>query len=449
MILLQRSKPRYPLLGLAALWMALIFPSLLQAESAVGAGTPLQPLIDQTESGGTLVLEPGHYIGPAVITRPIHIEAAGAGVRIDNDGESPAITLQASDSSITGLQIVDEMRDRKMASVLVSGSRNRLENLHITTRASGIQLREAHTNVLEGLKIERPQEAGTVRLSSRGNGIDLWGSHDNLITQNYVTHMHDGIYLESSESNRVENNKVDFSRYGYHFMFTKDSFLIDNEGEYNVTGGMVMSSDNTEVTGNSFTEQSENVNSQGLLLYDVNQTIVTGNRVEGNRVGFYIEQAKDSRLEDNWIARNFIGMEMLQSENNEVSGNHFISNVNQAQATTSANNAVRANYWDDFQGVDLDGSGFSDLVYRTHPFFITLTQSASAYQLFFQSPGMVFLQGLFPIDSAQSLTDEAPLMNPVIDTGGNGGLNGITLAICALLFVFSIIIIYVWGIRRQ
>lgn len=446
----QGIKRQRPAFRLMILWMlaGLVFFSPFGQVDAAEEGTPLQPLIDQVEAGGTLILEAGSYIGPATISRPIHIKTEGT-AKITGDGVHPVITLQADDSSITGLQIYDEMDDREKAAILVEGSRNRLEKLQIITRASGIQLREAHSNVLEGLTVQRPQETNPVRLSRRGNGIDLWGSNDNLIIGNRVSHMHDGIYVENSQSNRVENNRVDRSRYGYHFMFTKDSYLVDNEGQYNVTGAMIMSSDQTEVTGNTFSEQSENVNSQGLLLFDVNTTVVRSNRVEGNRIGFYIEQAKDSQLTDNWIARNFIGIEMLSSEGNELSGNHLISNVNQAQAADSADNSVNGNYWDDFKGIDLQGDGYSDLTYRTNPFFVTLTQSASAYQLFFGSPGMVFLEGMFPADPEQSLADEAPLMKPVMESAGQGALNGYTLAICAFLFVCSTLFIYLWGVRRQ
>lgn len=66
-----------------------------------------------------------------------------------------------------------------------------------------------------------------------------------------------------------------------------------------------MGVDDAVVTGNQFVKQSENVNSQGLLLFDVHTSRVDDNIVEGNRVGFYMEDSSDNVLSNNRVLRNY------------------------------------------------------------------------------------------------------------------------------------------------
>lgn len=423
---------------------------LLSAAGGSGEPTALQPLIDAAGEGEVLVLEAGIYSGPVVIAKPMEIRASGS-VHLTNSGERPAMEITADRTTVSGLKIIDGQTDRLIPAILVTGSETRLTDVEIVTRASGIQLREAHGNVLDNLTIYHPEAASQSprTYSDKGNGIDLWGSHNNRISGSRISFMHDAIYIENSESNTVEDNYAEGSRYGYHFMFSSDSLLRNNIGQFNVTGAMIMSSDRIEASDNEFSEQSESVNSQGILLYDVNESLINKNRIEGNRTGVYVEQVKDSIISDNWVARNFIGVEMLLSQNNELSGNHFISNVNQAQSVTSSGNRVNGNYWDDLQGIDLTGQGVSSLSYKTDPFFLNLTRTASAYQLFFQSPGIVFLKGMFPPAAEQILVDESPLMEPFLRAGETSTASAATFVWGAILLLLSTFIIYIMGVKKQ
>lgn len=429
------------------------FPLPAAHASALEASAPnsLQSLIDRT-STGELSIPPGQYRGPIVINKPIALLGNG-NVTITSQGDQPVITVNADHVSITGIHVIDERSHPDNAAIVLHGSGHVLDRLLIQSAGSGIQLREAHKSVLQELQISGlgNQSGNGGQLFLRGNGIDLWGSHDNRIISCTISSMMDGIYLESSESNRILNNTVSDSRYAIHLMFTKDTIVTGNIGNRNVTGLMVMGTNRTRIEQNRFYKQSQNVNSQGLLLYDVKNAVVEHNRIEGNRVGIYLELSSSNTFRDNMIAFNFIGLQAIESSRNELVGNSFISNVIQAQAKESSGNDLNGNFWDDTEKIDLQGDGKSDLPYRISPFFLTLTNAAPPYQLFFHSPGMVFLESLFHTGTDQWLTDSTPLIRPPAAPfeSVNTDHRSAGLIFSVLLFMISIIFITYWGVLRK
>ncbi|GIP40437.1 NosD protein [Paenibacillus sp. J31TS4] len=434
---------------LLALPLALTLSPPVEAEAGP---VPLQPLLDRAAAGSTVTLPAGSYAGPAVIAKPLTLRMEPGGELL-HDGEEPAITLQADGIVLEGLTVTDRQTDPEIPAVLVASSGNKLRSLTIHTSAGGVYLRQADRNELTGIRIDGPAFPGRGNpvFSQRGNGIDLFESHRNTIAGSRIERMHDGIYVESSDANRLERNEVNRSRYGYHFMFAEGAALTDNTGAYNVTGAMLMGVQDGEVLRNRFAKQTENVNSQGLLLFDVKRTVVKDNRVEGNRVGFYVEQTEETEMTGNEVARNFIGLQLLDSTRNTLSGNAFVSNVIQAQATGSPDNRSDGNYWDNAQGLDRTGSGVSDLSYEVNPFFLNLTKSVPAFQVLFQSPGMPFLEQLFRSGTDEWLKDNAPLMKPPTAVSAEAPGNAREPAVFwtgMLLLAVSFISIYQWGVKR-
>lgn len=436
--------------ALLAFLLAVLPSAAVCAASTESSGKelPLQQLIDEAPPGGTLKLAAGTYRGPAVVTKPLRIEGAG-GVRIVNETDRPALEIRTDRMTLAGLSIRDTGA-KASAAVLLSGSDSTLEDLRIETVSSGIHLRDASGNTIRRTNVG--WAGPDVKMTEKGNGIDLYASHDNVIVGNTVTGMHDAIYIENSNGVRVDANQVDESRYGIHFMYVNDSSIRGNVGARNITGAMVMAVKGVKVTGNTFAKQSENVNSQGLLLFDASDSVFTDNRLEGNRVGIYVEQAQKNVLERNRVTVNYVGLQLKESENNRFQGNDFQGNVIPAEATDSRNNDVKGNYWDSFQGIDLDEDGFSDMPYAINPFFQKMTKTTPPFQLFFQSPGMAFLEGMLTSSKQAWTTDRAPAMKPyAADTyrPPAGSETAGTLAISLLLLGSAVTTIFVTGVRRK
>lgn len=368
----------------------------------------LQAIIDRTAPGATVTLPPGTYAGPVTIRQPLTltVERAGETVLV-NTSQRSAVTIEAERVTVSGLAIVDETV-KEAPTVLVTGDRAALEDLHIRTGSHGIVAREANEGTVTRVAVEWVVPG--IRQAEKGNGIDLYEAHRWRLTDSTIRDVHDGIYLENSDDTLVQDNVIERSRYGVHGMYTKRAVIRGNIGTLNVTGAMVMASRQATVAGNSFAKQSENVNSQGILLYDVQESVVEDNAIEGNRVGLYVEQSAGNVLRGNRVFYNFIGIQLLEASGNTITNNSFVGNVVSAQARGSEDNDMSGNLWDSFQGIDADGDGYSDISYAINPFFQGLAQRRSAFQLFFQSPGMVFLEGLYQTGRDRWANDAAPLM---------------------------------------
>jgi nitrous oxidase accessory protein len=410
----------------------------------------LQDLIKRAKPGDTLLIQPGDYKGPLVIDKPVELKAMSGKVRIINESNQPAIQVTANHSRLTGLVVIDQI-PKNSSSIVVTGNYNLLENLNIQTKSSGIQLRKASHNTIHRTTITWLDQEGEppVKLSDKGNGIDLWESHQNRITENVISNLHDGIYLESSNLNRIEGNRLERSRYGIHCMYANHMIIRNNVGSYNVTGAMIMGVTNSQVIGNTFYKQSENVNSQGLLMYDVRTSAIKQNRIEDNRVGLYVEKSQNNELSNNIISQNFVGLQLKDATQNKNTGNQFYANVIQAEAVNSHNNEMKGNYWDSFQGIDVKNTGYSDIPYGINPFFQKLTQSVPAYQLFFQSPGMSFLESMFTTNQDTWTKDTSPLMKPSFKKGENiSSTTQTTFWLGLFLLVASVINIFHLGVKR-
>jgi len=408
----------------------------------------LQELVDRAEAGGTLWIPAGEYQGPVVVDKPLRL-LAKVGVRLVHGGPEPALRITAEGVEIRGI-VVEDTERRDAGTILVEADNVRLAELTIRTASRAVRLVGADGGEILGNAIE--WAGGNVPVSRRGNGIDLYGSNRNRIAGNTVSGMHDGIYVENGDGNVVENNRIDRSRYGIHLMYTGQTVVCGNTGTQNITGIMAMTSHGADVTGNAFTKQHENVHSQGILLFDVRDSLFADNTVEGNRVGFYVEESHGNRIAGNAIRQNYIGVQILSSTGNRIERNVFAGNVTDAEAVGSAGNEVRENHWDAFAGLDADGDGRSDLPNPVNPFFLKLTEAVPAFQLFFGSPGMAFLEGLYASGREGWLEDAAPLMEPP-ETAGDGpdgrrssdaaaGALGLALLAAAILNIY-------WGLRRS
>ncbi|MEJ8546109.1 right-handed parallel beta-helix repeat-containing protein [Brevibacillus borstelensis] len=419
-----------------ALWLLLVIGLVVTVNSlpgkAAATAASLQELIDRAQPGETVVVPAGAYPGPIRVTKPIILQGHG-NVEVNSTNKEPVLVIQADHVTVRGMRIVDKRINEPDASLVVRGSYTVLEHLTIETMGTGVQLIQSDHNTLKDIaiiggvsepdddteenmldhsqhKLLAPKKTGPK--PQKGNGINLDRSHYNQLTSNRIGNMFDGIYLENSNFNEIEQNFVEKSRYGYHFMGTADTKLVGNTGSANVTGAMLMETTRAIVRENRFVKQRENPNSQGVLLFDVTHSHIENNLIEGNRVGFFMEQSSLNFFSANRLEKNFIGMQLKEAARNEIAANQFISNVIQAQAQDGKENLLEGNYWDTMQGIDLDADGHSDVPYEMNPFFLALTGAVPPYQLFFQAPGFVFLEGLFSSGTGTVIRDARPLITP-------------------------------------
>ncbi|MGZ7441973.1 nitrous oxide reductase family maturation protein NosD [Paenibacillus sp. TH7-28] len=420
------------------------------------SASSLQDIVNKAKPGDRIVLPEGNYSGPVLINKQLIIQGSGK-VSLLNEEPVSGITIQADGVVVQGINIFQKQAGEELAAVNVRADNVTVQDLRMTTRGFGIIMRDSNGGVVTGNFISWDRNLGTAKMGQKGNGIDLYNSDNTVIERNKILSMRDGIYLENSKNLDIMGNQILGSRYGIHCMYIDGTKIVENRGEYNITGAMIMGVKDVLVSGNSFAKQSNNVNSQGILLYDVQTSLVEKNVVDGNRVGLYLELSSRNEIRNNSIYRNFVGIQFVDAENNLIHENDFVANVIEAEATDSKINQIERNFWDSSRVLDLNNDGISEITYSINPFYRELTAKDSAFQLFFQSPGISFLSGMYENDQKSWTTDSSPRMNlntPVIAADSSMDREYISsktfmLIVASLLFLTSVITIIYAGVNKS
>lgn len=406
----------------------------------VASSSNLQALIDQAKEGETVTIPSGTYIGSVTINKPLTVIGEGK-VKIKTDGETPAIIVKNKGVTIKNIKVENSTSDY---AIYVTGSHHSLQNVTVKTARIGIRLNEASHIEINGAKV-----TGLPGAEEVGNGIDLYRSKENVITNNRVNHIRDGIYLEYSNANKIMGNQITHSRYGLHFMYTEDNIVRNNTLSDNHTGSMIMVSYNELYENNYLLRNRQNVNSQGLYLYDVHDSSFKNNHINDNRIGIMIDNSFNNKIQQNEFQGNALGIIFKQSTDNSILHNDFKINVTTilTYGDGSNQNNLNENYWDNQQGLDVNGDSLSDLKVIADPYFIEITDKNSAFQLLFQSPGMMLMEKLFKSKENQLVKDLSPAMKPNRLQEKTETLN-LGIMYISILFILSSIIFYLMGRKK-
>ncbi|WP_084786868.1 right-handed parallel beta-helix repeat-containing protein [Bacillus tuaregi] len=382
------------------LFFGMLLLTFLSVPAVAASAEGLQEQIDATPSGGKLVLDDGVYEESLLLTKPITIEGTARTI-ISNCTDEAVITMNGNGVTLKNLQVESCNATGGAAAIFIKGADHTLDNIRINTVQFGIKLDEAFATSISSVVIKG---------QGNENGIDLWKSSDNLITNTTIDKVYDGIYLENSHGNQLIENKATHARYGYHLMFSNGNVLKGNHSSENTTGAMIMSTKDTVVEDNQLVSNNENVHAQGLLLYDTYNAVIRNNNISYNRVGLFLDTSNQNLLENNLVAQNFIGMQLREFHENEIRDNSMIGNVYDSQAVNSQDNHIYENYWDSSMKLDAEGNGVSMIPYTSDPYFLSITNSAPEFQLFFHAPGMLVLQKLLKSQEEALLRDDSPKM---------------------------------------
>jgi nitrous oxidase accessory protein len=382
----------------------------------VRPGGPLPTLtaaLAQAVDGDTIVVTPGEYREPEIrITRRVTIR--GEGSPVFYGGDHQVLTVLADSVAITGLTIqgVTPSATDDRAAIKVIGVRGcRIENNTLRDTFFGIYLSKAG-----GCRISRNRIAGSGTSEAfAGNAIHSWTSDDLLITGNEVSGHRDGIYFEFTTRATVRNNASRRNlRYGLHFMFSNDCEYQENLFAGNKAGVAVMYSHHVTMTGNRF-ERSWGSSAYGLLLKDISDSRMRGNRFERNTIGLYAEGTNRVEVEQNqflangWAVQVLADAQQTSFRGNRFEGNSFDVGTNSANAASE----FSGNYWDRYSGYDLDHDGVGDVPFAPVRLFALIVQQ--------NEPTLILLRSFFvslldaaervaPILTPPTMIDRAPLM---------------------------------------
>ncbi len=367
--------------------------------------------------GDELRLLAGVHRGGLIIGKSVELNGEPGAV-IDGGGEGRAVTVDAPDVTIRGIEVRGSggLLETEDAGIFITpnGDRALIAGNRLIGNLIGIYLKGPDDARVVGNVIEGRRD---LRLNERGNGIQLWNTPGSIIEGNEITGGRDGIFVTTSKRNIFRRNLLRDVRFGVHYMYTNDSEVSWNISQGNHLGFAIMYSSHILVTGN----RSEGDRDHGILLNYTNRSQFVGNAVTGGaQKCVFIYNANRNVFRDNWFEGCGIGIHFTAgSERNVISGNAFLANRTQVKYVGSRfvewSEKGRGNYWSDNPAFDLNGDGLADRPYKPNDLVDQLVWRHPSAKLLLTSPALQVLrwgQSAFPALYPGGVRDSAPLMLP-------------------------------------
>jgi nitrous oxidase accessory protein len=249
-----------------------------------------------------------------------------------------------------------------------------------------------------------------------GNGIHCWKSDSLLIIGNKIEGHRDGIYFEFVTNSVIwRNRSYNNIRYGLHFMFSNNDAYITNYFKHNGAGVAVMFTKNVKMYNNHFEENWGDA-AYGLMLKEISDSYIAGNHFLKNTTGIYMEGTSRILAEKNSFEANGWGMKIQAScMDNEIRSNNFIGNTFDISTNGSTVlNTFNGNYWDKYNGYDLDRNTTGDVPYHPLSVFSVIVEQTPPAMLLFRSFMVDLLdksEKISPSLTPDNFVDNQPLMH--------------------------------------
>jgi len=377
----------------------------------------LTAALARVRPGDRIVLRAGLYReSPVVVDKPVEIVGEGGPV-LDGAGEHEILTIRADDVTVRGLVLRNSGTSftRDLAGIRAEHVRNcQILGNRLERTFFGIYLAETQYCLVKDNEV---RGVATSEAFS-GNAIHLWNVDRTRLLGNRVSGHRDGIYLEFVRGSLIEGNVSEGNlRYGLHFMYSERNDFRGNRFRANGAGVAVMYSRWVAMLDNRF-EDNWGGAAYGLLLKDLSDSRIAGNRFTRNTTGLYAEGANRLVVEGNDFARNGWAVRVMADSLGVVfAHNRFLGNTFEVTTNGSRSyNAFLENYWSDYAGYDLDRDGIGDVPHRPVRLFALLVEQYPPAIILLRSPLIELLdvaERLMPVLTPRLLADRRPLMRSV------------------------------------
>jgi nitrous oxidase accessory protein len=249
-----------------------------------------------------------------------------------------------------------------------------------------------------------------------GNGIHCWKSDSLQIIANDVSGNRDGIYFEFVEHSIIWRNiSHDNLRYGLHFMFSHDDAYITNVFRNNGAGVAVMFTKHVVMMNNLFDKNWGDA-AYGLLLKELTDCYMHGNKFTDNTTAVFMDGSTRIEMESNLFKSNGWGLKMQSNcLDNKINQNNFIANT--FDVATSGNTTLSTfnqNYWDKYEGYDLNKDGIGDVSYHPLSLFSSIVEANPPAMLLYRSFMVTLLdksEKIIPSITPADYVDDQPMMH--------------------------------------
>lgn len=372
------------------------------------------PALKFAKHGDSVLVEKGFYKeGNIIIDKAIFFLGRDFPT-IDGDRKFEVLSIKSNNVTVKGFKI----QHSGYATIDDPGGIKVYDSHHVTIIDNlvydnffGIYIQYSKNCVIKNNKIiafgKEEQEIG--------NGIHCWKSDSLQIIGNYVSGNRDGMYFEFVTNSVIWRNiSVHNIRYGLHFMFSNDDAYFSNIFENNGAGVAVMYTKNVVMMNNTFKDNWGDA-AYGLLLKDISDATIFNNRFINNTSAIFMDGGNRIKVEKNTFKANGWGLKIQAScmdnviENNNFLGNTFDVSTN----STLIQNRFIANYWDKYEGYDLNKDGIGDVPYRPLSLFSVIVESNPPAMLLFRSFMVSLLdksEKILPSLTPENFIDNTPLI---------------------------------------
>jgi len=372
------------------------------------AGMALQTAVDGAAPGSVLCLEGGAYQGPVEIHGSITLQGP-ADATIRSDGSGTTLRVLADSAALVGFTVDGSGRryDKMDAGVYLSGRGIEVRDLTVRDALFGIIAERSESVTIAGNHVVGLAE---LPVGVRGDGIRLWEVRSSLVERNHLESSRD-ILVWYSPGNRIAHNTVEHSRYATHFMYSDDCVVEDADYRENIVGVFVMYSRGITLRRNRVADNAF-VDGMGLGVKESGNLVVEDNTFLHDRSCLYLDTSPFREGDSVFVRGNtFAGCDAGVTFHSSERRNTFVGNAFQANLTQVAvegrGNAQgvlwRGNYFDDYEGYDLNGDGVGDVAYEPR----SLSESLVA-----RHPELAFFRGTVALELLDVAARVFPLLEP-------------------------------------
>jgi len=365
-------------------------------------------------NGDTILVAAGIYKeGNLIISKQLTLIGDKYPI-IDGQNKFEVFSIKESKVVIDGFKIYHSGTSNldDYAGIKVYDSREvTIQNNILDDTYFGIYLQYAKRCVIKNNRLK----AYNKEEQQSGNGIHCWKSDSLSITDNTVDGHRDGIYFEFVTNSSIKSNTTSNNiRYGLHFMFSNNDTYQFNSFIGNGAGVAVMYSNKVSMLNNQFKENWGDA-AYGLLLKEISDSYITGNTFEKNTTGIYLEGASSIKMDHNIFKNNGWAMKIQAScMDIKVSTNNFVGNTFDIGTNGSlVLNTFNKNYWDKYEGYDLNHDTMGDIPYRPVSMYSMIVEQNPPAMMLFRSFITSLLdktEKLIPSLTPENLKDNTPLM---------------------------------------
>ncbi|MDR3273006.1 MAG: nitrous oxide reductase family maturation protein NosD [Flavobacteriaceae bacterium] len=391
--------------------------SLQAATVHVGKNYPIKSIkkaISLAGKGDTILVHSGLYKeGNIVIDKKISLIGQGYPI-LDGEKKYEVLSIKADSVQVEGLKVI-----RSAYATLTDPCGIKVYNKNFVVIQNnilddnffGIYIQNGKNCIIKNNKLR----AYAKEEQYLGNGIHCWQSDSIQIIGNTVQGHRDGIYLEFVSNSIIWRNiSKDNIRYGLHFMISNDNAYITNIFMHNGAGVAVMYSNNVKMINNTF-EENWGASVYGLLLKDISNSYISGNQFAKNTSAIYMDGGGKNLFEKNEFRSNGWGMQIQASSyDNVITQNNFEGNT--FDMSTNGDlvlNKFHQNFWDKYEGYDLNRDGIGDVPYHPLSLFAVLTEQYPSVMLLFHSFMVMLIdksEKILPSITPDNFVDNQPLM---------------------------------------